>query len=99
MPGAFHTEVVLAASHQIRIYLLDLHWGSPLVTNSSVSLTYFRQGTPVEAVCQAEKSSFLCSFDKSVHLNDKGTLEIKAVRDQQMGNVVSHQTPLQFTGN
>ena len=46
--------------------------------------------------CQTKETHFICSFPKTVDLNQPGELLIEAQRDNQKGNLVSYELPLKL---
>lgn len=90
MPGAFHAEAVYIKEQQIKIYLLDMEWKNPTITDSSVALTY----GPETAKCISKKDHFVCDFSKTVNLSKAGTLTVVATRKKQIGNSFTYTLPL-----
>ena len=95
MPGAFHTELVLAGKNKIKIFLLDIDWKNPSVLKSNIQVSYSGQ-TSTDGTCAVQKKYFLCSFPKSVNLYKKGELKITAQREEQKGNQVIYVLPLKL---
>lgn len=93
MPGAFHTELLVQNSHEVKIYLLDIDWKNPTTKNSSVE-AIFAGTKPAKARCKAEKEFFLCRFDDRIDLKKVGELTINAIRAKQTGGPAVYQTPL-----
>lgn len=92
MPGAFHTELVPDGQNQFKVYLLDLHWKNPTVAHSSLKVTHQGKGA-TEAKCEAQKSFFLCRFEKGADLT-RGRLVVEARREKQVGGLVTYDLPL-----
>lgn len=95
MPGAFHTEIIPIEANQLKVFLLDINWKNPSVANSSLSVSYRNKKTS-KAKCIAQNEYYLCEFSTSVNLNQKGQLLIEAQRENQKGNEVSYDLPLQY---
>lgn len=95
MPGAFHTEVVPADSSALKIYLLDMNWKNPTVKDSFVQVVYKKTSVSKALLCKPQRDHFLCLGNASVDLKS-GKLEIIAQRDQQKGNSVVYDLPLQL---
>ena len=92
MPGAFHTEVVPTDKNQLDVYLLDLEWKNPSVTQSSLTVVHHGK-SDTTAHCQIIKDHYHCQFSNSVHLTKKGELKVTAQREGQSGNAVSYSLP------
>lgn len=95
MPGAFHTEVVVADKNKIKVFLLDIDWKNPSVLQSEVKALVISK-TKEAAVCSAKKNYFLCEFSKAVNLNHKAELQITATRENQKGDVAIYNLPLKL---
>lgn len=89
MPGAFHTEVVPNGRSELKIYLLDINWKNPTVADSRVDVSL----DAVHAKCRATRNYFSCKFPKSVNLQAKGELTVKAQKENQKGAAVIYALP------
>ncbi len=95
MPGAFHTEILPLGANKLKVYLLDINWKNPSVSNSSLSVTLNSKKIPKDK-CQIKEKYYLCEFPKGVDLTKKGELSIEAQRENQKGNQVSYELPLKL---
>lgn len=95
MPGAFHTEVVPSAANSIKIYLLDVQWKNPSVLGSSLVVTH-KAKKDSQAKCTVKGDHYACDFPKEINLSQKAELVINAQRENQKGNVVSYELPLEL---
>lgn len=95
MPGAFHTEIVPGDKGQLKVYLLDMNWKSPTVTDSSVQLTHKLAGKSTALECQPKADHYLCLLAPGINLK-KGQLEVLAQREKQKGNTVTYDLPLKL---
>ena len=95
MPGAFHTEVVPLGPNRLKVFLLDLDWKNPSVSNSGLSLT-LKSKISAQAKCEVQENYYLCAFPKGVDLTKKGEFSIEAKREGQKGNKVSYELPLKL---
>ncbi len=98
MPGAFHTELVLAGPGKVNIYLLDFNMKNPSVRDSSVVLSLHGRGR-VSAPCVQRKDDrnddyFACEFPPMADFAKKGALVLEAQREKQKGQVVRYELPL-----
>lgn len=85
MPGAFHTEVVPKQTG-FEVYLLDINFTHPIVTDSSVNAIIKYDSKSVKLTCKKLRHSFLCTADKSL-LKKASSLEIFAIRQHAKGNI------------
>lgn len=95
MPGAFHTEVIPLGPNKLKVYLLDINWKNPSVSNSSLSVNLKSKKTS-QANCEVQENYYLCEFPKGADLTKKGELSIEAQRENQKGNKVSYELPLKL---
>jgi hypothetical protein len=95
MPGAFHTELVPVSDKMLKIYLLDMEWKNPTITDSAVELRHSLGKRSLNAACKADKDHFVCEFPTAVDMK-KGMLEIKPQRMKAKGNLASYKLPLTF---
>ena len=102
MPGAFHTEVLLRGKNHVRVYLLDMDWKNPSVTDSKVEVSHLlNSGGKTKrqhAKCLKKNNFYLCRFLKDVDLTQGGSLQVTAQREKQKGNAVTYNLPLRFNG-
>jgi len=99
MPGAFHIEVLHdSASSRILIYLLDMEWRNPTISNSTASAKLKKKGKVQPLKCQSKDLYFECLLPQGENLS-KGQLEILAKREMQQGNVAIYQLPLKLDGS
>lgn len=93
MPGAFHTELV-DKGNQMNVYLIDMSFKNPIVTDSSVTITY--KGTKVTQItCTKEKDYFVCEKPKD-GLNNIDTISISAVRNKNKARDAVYKVPLKL---
>lgn len=92
MPGAFHTEIVPDKGSAYRVYLVDLEFKNPKVTNSKVDLSVIDGSKTIPFICKAEADSFLCSTDKK--LSGPKEIVLTAKRDGAQGNEAKYSLPL-----
>ena len=95
MPGAFHTEVIPLAPNKLKVYLLDINWKNPTVSNSSLRVSLKLEKTS-KAKCVVKENYYICEFPKGVDLTKKGELSVEAKRENQKGNKVSYELPLKL---
>jgi hypothetical protein len=93
MPGAFHTELVPNGENILKVYLLDIQWKNPSVSNSKLQIKY---NGKINAECQIQDDFYNCVFPKSVNLTKKGELKVTAERENQKGMEVSYKLPLKL---
>lgn len=93
MPGAFHAEVIPLGPNKLKVYLLDINWKNPSVSNSNLSVKLKSKKTS-QAKCEVQENYYLCEFPKGVDLTKKGELSVEAQRENQKGNKVSYELPL-----
>lgn len=94
MPGAFHTELVLLAKGEFKIYLLDLNFKNPSTKKSELQVHYLDKES-AKADCQAQKNHYyLCKLPQPVDFAKKGELRVVATRDGQTGAEVVYPLPL-----
>lgn len=93
MPGAFHTELVSQGSNQLKVYLLDINFKNPTVKDSKVELALKKNKQSLKAKCEPQTDFFMCKFSDKVALK-VGVIELKAVREGQVGNLMTYQLPL-----
>lgn len=78
MPSNFHTELVLLADNQLKVYLLDIQFKNPTTKNSSVSAFYKNGKKQIKLKCKAGENHYTCSGLPQAF---KETLFIKANRE------------------
>ncbi|MCC7404616.1 MAG: hypothetical protein IT288_09495 [Bdellovibrionales bacterium] len=94
MPGAFHTELVLLAKGEFKIYLLDINFKNPSTKKSELQVNYFGEAS-TKADCQAQRDHYyLCKLPQTVDFTKKGELKVVATRDGQPGAEVTYPLPL-----
>lgn len=91
MPGGFHTEVVPEKDGNLKVFLLDINFKSPVVKNSKVVAT-INNGNKKDINCTAKRDHFLCETSKADLA--KGTLNIVAVRNTVKGAEAIYELPL-----
>lgn len=96
MPGAFHTEAVPVDKNHLKVFLLDINWANPSVTNSTVQAIFVKGAQVQQAKCDVVENHFLCTFAKEVNLKKKGEVRIKADREGSAGAEVSYSLPLKL---
>lgn len=96
MPGAFHTEVLPQGKNKLKIYLLDINWKAPSVSQSSLEVTLEESNLKNKAQCHTKDDYYLCSFQNMVDLTKKGNLKVLAQRENQKGAEVSYELPFKL---
>lgn len=96
MPGAFHTELVMDKDQSIRIYLIDMNFNNATSKDSSVAVSFQDKKNPVKFTCSVMSDYFHCVPSKKYDL--KGTLVVKATRENAVGNEAKYKLPLKFNG-
>lgn len=102
MPGAFHTELVLADANRYEIYLLDMGFKNPTTENSTVSTTFLDSKKRTTNVsCKASGTKFLCTIPKNIatagfdiRKEQAGKISVLAKRGTSQGNSMSYDLPL-----
>lgn len=93
MPGAFHTELV-DKGLQMNVYLIDMSFKNPTVTDSSVTITY--KGSRVtQLACTKEKDYFVCE-KPSEGLKNVDKISISAVRNNNKARDAIYNVPLKL---
>jgi len=97
MPGAFHVEVV-ASSVAVDVYLLDMQFENPQVTNSSVDVTLHRDGEQLALECQVAngKKMFKCLLPNDEELG-AGRLLVNATRGGPPAEPMHYELPLKWS--
>lgn len=93
MPGAFHTELVPLNKNSLKVYLLDIQWKNPSVTNSKLIITYNKKS---KAKCEVKENYYLCVLPNNADLTKNGELNVMAERDEQKGMDVYYRLPLKL---
>lgn len=98
MPGAFHTEVVPSGERELKVYLLDVNFKSPMTQNSTLKVTHALNSSSkkTEAICSPREEYFICKFKSGVRLKQKGKLIVLGSRDGQKGIEVTYPLPLKL---
>lgn len=91
MPGPFHTEVVPEQNGNLRIYLSDIEFKNPTVTNSEVKVWLSNGKKKIDFQCKAESDYFLCSSNAKVA--NVGQLKVMAKRQNIQGSEAKYQLP------
>lgn len=94
MPGAFHVEVV-TSDVGVNVYLLDMQFKNPKVTNSSVNVILDRNGDQSILDCQVANSKvmFSCVLPNGMRL-DAGKLIVNASRGGLPAQPMHYELPL-----
>lgn len=99
MPGAFHTEVK-GKSREFEVFLLDIDFKNPTITNSSVEARVIQMTLPskeVDLACRKSKSSrppkFVC-VSEAYQPVAGDFLVIKAKRGTAIGAEARYKLPL-----
>jgi hypothetical protein len=61
MPGAFHTELVQNGPNSLNVFLLDIQWKNPSVSNSSLVITH-KTKRSLQAKCTIKEDHYACEF-------------------------------------
>ena len=96
MPGAFHTEVLPQGKNKLKIYLLDINWKAPSLSQSSLEVTLEDGNLKNKAQCHTKDDYYLCSFQNTVDLTQKGNLKVLAQRENQKGEEDSYELPFKL---
>lgn len=93
MPGAFHTELV-DKGPQMNVYLIDMSFKNPTVTDSSVTITYKGNKT-TQVNCIKEKDYFVCEKPSKglININE---ISISAIRNKNKARDAVYNVPLQL---
>lgn len=93
MPGAFHTELV-DKGPKMNVYLIDMSFKNPTVTDSSVTITYKGNKT-TQVNCTKEKDYFVCE-KPSKGLKNINEISISAIRNKNKARDAVYNVPLQL---
>lgn len=85
MPGNFHTELLMNEK-EIKVYLLDMKFTSPLTENSSAKVSIEHHSKKDELNCTVEKDAFTCKLHVPMSMIEK--VEIEAKRNKDKGKAV-----------
>lgn len=93
MPGAFHTELV-DKGPKMNVYLIDMSFKNPTVTDSSVTITYKGNKT-TQVNCTKEKDYFVCEKPSKglININE---ISISAIRNKNKARDAVYNVPLQL---
>lgn len=94
MPGPFHTELVVKNEKTIFIYLLDMEFKNPVVTESSVTLSLKSGDKSKSFPCKPDKDKFKCESPIFKLGDHKGELLVEATRLGVKANSASYTFPL-----
>ena len=95
MPGQFHLELVPGDDTSFKMYLLDIDWKNPTVTNSKLEVVV-KSGKKQGVVgCKAGEVSFECTLPKGFSLKS-GRLMVKSSREGVNGAQMEYHLPLKF---
>lgn len=96
MPGAFHVEAV-DKGEALRLYLLDMQFEQPRVSDSSVQVVLRQGGSTSELDCTTADGAkaFTCALPEGANLQH-GTLEVDATRLGKPASTASYELPLDF---
>lgn len=98
MPGAFHIEVVPAGTKKFKIFLLDIDWKNPSLTNSSLEVSLEAHSKIVGVACVPDKNYYQCSLPDGASLKKRGKLLVVAKRESMQGVEISYELPLRLEG-
>ena len=93
MPGAFHTELV-DKGPKMHVYLLDMSFKNPLVTNSTVKITY-KGASNTEYVCSKGSDFFVCE-KPSADLKNYKEIVVSAMRNNNKAKDAIYSLPLKL---
>jgi hypothetical protein len=93
MPGAFHTELVIAADRTLRIYLTDMEFKNPSVKDSKVDVKFVSGKKEVKFNCAVMGGNHFHCSTQSKYPN-KGELRVTATREKAAGQEVIYKLPL-----
>jgi hypothetical protein len=93
MPGAFHTEIISYQDTGFKIYLLDINFENPIVSNSSVKAKIKSKGIETALNCKGDKDHFYCA-KTSGSVTGAEELYILAERNNAKGIEIKYQLPL-----
>lgn len=93
MPGAFHTELV-DKGQQMHVYLIDMSFKNPTVTDSSVAITY-KGSKETKVACTKEKDYFVCE-KPSEGLKNIDEISISAIRNNNKARDAVYKVPLKL---
>lgn len=98
MPGAFHVEVVAKAEAEaLRLYLLNMQFEQPQISDSSVRVVLEQQGETVELDCSIADGAkaFTCPLPNDASLQ-RGTMKVDATRVGKPASTARYELPLDF---
>lgn len=98
MPGAFHTELVMAKDLSVHIYLLDMEFKNATVKDSSVDVSYVLGKKTIPYKCAVMGSDHFHCTTSEKYSTKKGELKVKATRENAVGNEAIYKLPLKLTG-
>ena len=90
MPGAYHTEVI-ARPDGFQVYLLDISFQKPTVSNSHIKASLESNGKVVNLKCETHPDHFFCPVAGTPK---RGRLIIESTRDNSKGNLAQYTLPL-----
>ncbi|PJZ64955.1 hypothetical protein CH371_15755 [Leptospira wolffii] len=93
MPGPFHTEVVRSKEKEYKIFLLDMDFKNPTVSDSTISARIKTDKGEKELKCSPIRNYFLCKSD-ALSADSKGELILQPVRSSVKGMEVRYDLPL-----
>ena len=97
MPGAFHVEVV-GSNVGVNVYLLDMQFKNPQVSDSSVNVTLDRDGNQLTLDCLVtdSKKMFSCVLPSDMRM-DAGKLIVNASRGGLPAQPMHYELPLKWS--
>lgn len=93
MPGAFHTELVLAKDHSAHIYLLDMNFQNPTTKDSQVTVVARNKKSEVKYNCSVMGGNHFHCLPQGAVL-PQAELVVKATREKAIGNEAIYKLPL-----
>lgn len=99
MPGVFHTELVPdRRDKSYHIFLTDIEFKNPTVKDSSIDMTYEKDGkTVVKFKCEVMGGNHFHCIPNKDYSKDSGTLILNTTRLKQKG-VAKYELPLKLKG-
>lgn len=98
MPGAFHTEVLQPDERTVLVYLLDVSFREPEVSNSSVEVSHLLDGRRETLECRPSVDHFVCASPPRPPGLATGELEVSAARAGVTGAAVRYPLPVRPPG-
>lgn len=94
MPANFHTEVVKVNTKKIQVYLLDLQFKNPMVSNSDVTGSHYVGHSEYKLNCRVKKKKYFECISKTELI--EGHLKITSRRNEATTYDAFYPLPLRL---